>query len=205
MSSHIAAMRRSFALRRPYRRVFCRVVSGAFAARTSVRAERATGCTFAAGRIAGDFGYRTATIKADDQRGRQFGGGQPDDHSDAELRVGKFDDRHHRSRHREPSVSHRSRCAVAGSRSQHRANWRTRRSDVGVHPRDQLQPRQGPDRRHRRFRSQQSEPVFRFRPVADRRHCPHRSAARAAKRPLRLGRDRRRHCDHDQKGSGPPK
>ena len=74
-------------LRRPYRRVFCRVVSGAFAARTSVRAERATGCTFAAGRIAGDFGYRTATIKADDQRGRQFGGGQPDDHSDAELRV----------------------------------------------------------------------------------------------------------------------
>ena len=113
---------------------------------------------------------------------------------------GKLDDRHHRSRHREPSVSHRSRCAVACSRSQHRANRRTRRSDVGVHPRDQLQPRQGPDRRHRRLRSQQSKPIFRFRPVADRGHCPHRSAARAAKRPLRLGRDRRRHCDHDQKG-----
>ena len=41
--------------------------------------------------------------------------------------------------------------------------------------------------------------IVRFRPAVDRRHRAHRSPARSAKRPIRLGRHRRRDFDHDQK------
>ncbi len=185
-------------LRRPYRRVFGRFVLGALAGRGCSRARRTAGNLHAASSTAGDFGYRTTTVESDDQRIRQFGGCQPDDRSNAKLRIRQLNDGHHRRRHREPSIPDRSGCIVARSRPQRRANRRTGRPDFGIHTRDQFQPRQGFDRRHRRFRSQQSQSIVRFRPAVDRRYCPHRGAARAAKRSLRLRRDRRRHFDHDQ-------
>ena len=78
-----------------------------------------------------------------------------------------------------------------------------RRADRGVHARHQFQPRQGVHRRRRCRRSEHAERRLRLRPSAHRRRRAHRDAARPAKRPLRFGRDRRRHIDHHQEGRRP--
>ena len=144
--------------------------------------------------------------------GRRTGGGLPV--RDLGLGHGRADaDCQHRIKchraHRPPAsgaaAPDGAGCPPAGARPQRRADRRRRRSDLGLHPRHQLEPREGPDRRHRRQRPLDPEPCLRLQPVADLRPLADRGAARAPERPLRSRRHRRRDLRRDEarRGTGP--
>ncbi len=83
---------------------------------------------------------------------------QPDRPADAGSAGGELGDGRHRRGDRARAAAHGAGHPGQRSRPQHRADRRSRRPDVGLHARHQLEPHQGADRRHRRQRSEQPEP-----------------------------------------------